>query len=132
MQIRQQGFTLIELLIVVAIISILSTIAYPSYQNYGLESRRTDAHVAILRIQLAQENWRVSHSSYTNDMTNAGLNVNTTSDESFYDLSISDSGQTGFKVTAKAKGVQANDTDCTSIVLTKSTSGELKSPTACW
>lgn len=132
MQIRQQGFTLIELLIVVAIIGILAAVAYPSYQNYGMESRRADAHVSILKIQLAQENWRVSHSSYTDNMTNVGLNLNTTSDEGFYDLKITDSGKTGYKITATAKGVQLNDTGCTSIVLTKNTTGEAKSPAACW
>ena len=36
----QRGFTLIEVMIVVAIVGILSAIAYPSYQEYVAKSRR--------------------------------------------------------------------------------------------
>ncbi len=39
----EKGFTLIEMLIVVAIIGILSAIAYPSYVDYIVRARRTDA-----------------------------------------------------------------------------------------
>lgn len=128
----EHGFTLIELLIVVAIIGILAVVAYPSYQNHTFESRRADAYTAILRIQLAEENWRASHSSYTADLTSAGLNTSTSSSEGYYTLSVSGTSATGYKITATAQGSQANDSLCTKIELTKAAAGETKSPASCW
>ncbi|KRG69155.1 type IV pilin protein [Pseudoxanthomonas dokdonensis] len=43
----QSGFTLLELMIVVAIVAILSTIAYASYQDQIVRSRRAAAAVCL-------------------------------------------------------------------------------------
>jgi len=45
---RQRGVTIIELMIVVAVIAIISAIAYPSFTNYGLSAKRADAKAALL------------------------------------------------------------------------------------
>ena len=127
-KIKEKGFTLIEMLIVIAIIGILATVAYPSYQSYAFESRRADAHTSILRIQLAQENWRASHPKYA---TGEELNISEDSSEGFYTLSVSGASATGYKITANATGAQTGDTDCKKIELTKSASGESRTD-GCW
>lgn len=45
-----QGFTLVEMLIVVAIIGILSTIAYPSYIHYIERGYQSQAHAELVII----------------------------------------------------------------------------------
>lgn len=49
MKIRQQGLTLIELMIVVVVLAILATIAYPSYQHLIRQTR-----LANVRTELVQ------------------------------------------------------------------------------
>lgn len=48
----RSGFTLIELMIVVAVIGILASIAYPSYEDYIRRARRVDAQGIMMDIQL--------------------------------------------------------------------------------
>ncbi len=48
---KQPGFTLIEVMIVVAIVGILSVIAYPSYTEYIRRGHRADARAGLLQAQ---------------------------------------------------------------------------------
>src|SRR5205823_309417 len=49
------GFTLIELMVVVAIATILFSIAIPSYMTYIRQSRRTEAKTAVLELAGREE-----------------------------------------------------------------------------
>ena len=50
-----RGFTLIEVMIVVAIVAILSAVAYPSYQEYVRRGARAEARAAMLKMAQYQE-----------------------------------------------------------------------------
>lgn len=52
---KQNGFTLIELMIVVAIVGVIAGIAYPSYQDSLVKSRRADAKAALLELSVFME-----------------------------------------------------------------------------
>lgn len=47
----QKGFTLIELMIVVAIVGVLTAVAYPSYAEHVRRGHRADARAGLLQAQ---------------------------------------------------------------------------------
>ena len=57
MKIRERGFTLIELMTVVVVISLLVTIAYPSYQEHVRKGNRAEGKGALLRAAQLEERY---------------------------------------------------------------------------
>jgi type IV pilus assembly protein PilE len=54
-QTQSPGFTLVELMITVVIIGIIAAVAYPSYTKHMVQTRRSDAQIALTRIAAQQE-----------------------------------------------------------------------------
>nr|WP_227669470.1 type IV pilin protein [Psychrobacter sp. NG254] len=76
MKIRQQkGFTLIELMIVLAIIGVLAAIAYPSYQQYIIKSKRADMMSEMHNIASEVQNRKLAQGRYAG-MVVTDLTVN--------------------------------------------------------
>ena len=58
------GFTLIELMITVAIVAILASVAYPSYQQYVIRSNRSEAQQVMLDIANREEEFLLNNRRY--------------------------------------------------------------------
>jgi type IV pilus assembly protein PilE len=67
-----RGFTLIELMIAVAVIGILAAIAYPSYTQHVLKSRRAEAKAALLDLAARQERYFSINNRYANAPSELG------------------------------------------------------------
>lgn len=59
-----RGFTLIELMITVAVVAILSAVAYPSYRDYVLRGKITEAHSSLSELRLRAEKWFADNRTY--------------------------------------------------------------------
>jgi type IV pilus assembly protein PilE len=141
-----QGFTLIELLVTLVIIGLLTTVAYPSYQNSVRKTRRSDAITAALAIQVAQEKFRANCPFYAQTLgasnvcgANAGastVQAAATSREGFYAMTIAAASATGnaYTIVATPQGEQAADSTCSpmSLIFSTSSPNGQKSPAACW
>lgn len=110
-----RGFTVIETMIAMAVAGILSSLAYPAYQSVVHKTRRSDAQVALLQVQMAQERHRSNHTGYG---TLAEIGIAAESPSGHYTLTIVDPTESGFAVHAAATGSQHGDARCRHMRLT--------------
>ncbi|TEU29426.1 type IV pilin protein [Alkanindiges illinoisensis] len=64
------GFTLIEVMIVVAIIGVISAIAYPSYKQHVIRGKRLDAQSEMLQIAQMMESYKLRKGTFANATVN--------------------------------------------------------------
>jgi len=99
---KSGGFTLIELMIVVAVVGILATIALPSYNQYVVRGKMTEAYSNLLAMRVQSEQWFQDHRTY------AGMPCSTTNAR-YFTYACSNLSATTY--TIAATGVAATDVD---------------------
>src|SRR6218665_2557485 len=119
----QSGFTLIELMIVVAIIGVVSGLAYPSFKEQLAKSRRADAKAILVGAQqwmerFYTENFRYDRNSAEVRVTDATqfpsrFSVSPTTGSVLYDIAVvvEDGKRDKYSVTAtrRAGSAMIND-----------------------
>ena len=103
-----QGFTLIELMIVVAVVGILSAIAYPSYTEYVRRGHRADARAGLLQAQQWLERAATATGTYPTNLPSA---LTWTADNTKrYNIAFQAGNTTAaYVLTATPKGAQTGD-----------------------
>ncbi|MFZ7318559.1 type IV pilin protein [Comamonas jiangduensis] len=144
MQRKQNGFTLIELMIVVAIIGILSAVAYPSYTEYIMRGHRADARAGLLQAQMWLERAATATGVYPTNANPAPVlpaALSWANDGSKrYTISLSASTETSYTLTAAPKTGSAQAYDkCGTLTLTNTgtqgaslPTGSSMSAAECW
>lgn len=107
---KQLGFTLMEVMIVVAIVAIIAAIAIPSYQNYVIRTKRSDAMGVLISASSAVERYKANNNySYTGADTAGVIPSQVPADggTAYYNLNLAvDADGTGYTITASPTGSQ--------------------------
>ena len=96
----RRGFSLLEVMIVVVIIGILATLAYPSLEGYLQRSKQTEAKVGLSAVYTAQKIYFAINQTYADSLSNLDVQLET-GGSSRYSITLTGSSSS---FTATAKG----------------------------
>lgn len=131
-----RGFSLMELMIAVAVMAILTVIAYPSYNNYIASAKRAEAKAALLEAAQYLERQFTAEGNYDGgNLASAGLaTLPKEGGEAYYNLALNASGGR-YTLTAIPTGSMNGD-PCGLLTLDQSgqqgVSGATMTAAECW
>lgn len=116
---QYQGLNLLELLIVIAIIAILATMVYPNYLKFQLETKRADAHVALVTMYNTIQNFLATSNTATLQASDLATlyTLPTTSKHGYYSINVAINSP-NYTITATAvSSQQLKDTNCIYLII---------------
>src|SRR5690349_14325037 len=108
---RQPGFTLVELLVTLVVISILLSIAFPSYRQYVIRGKRTAAQAAMMDIANREQQFLLANRAYADKATleaNGYLLPAELTDSYSWDVVPGDGASPSYVITFTSIGGQAS------------------------
>lgn len=130
------GFTLIEVMIVVAIVAILSAVAYPAYQDYVIRSNVPNATSNLATYQNKMEQYFQDQHVY---QSNGACAIAVPTGVSYFTFTCTSSDTLHFTITAAGTGTMTGfsytldqDGTRTSTITSSTRSNWNGSQTACW
>jgi type IV pilus assembly protein PilE len=108
----QHGFTLTELLITVMIVSILLSMAVPSYRQYVIRSKRTAAQAVMMDMANREQQFLLANRAYADKATleaNGYVMPADVSENYAWDVAPGTGASPSFTITFTATGGQAPD-----------------------
>ncbi len=132
---RRQGFTLIELMVAVAVVSILSAVALPSYRDYVTRGQIPQATSRLAIRQATMERFFQDNRAY--DAPGSTGCAAESPDNAYFDFSCSTQTADAYLLVATGKGSMAGfayTVDQNDVKHTTSVPGgwSLPSPNNCW
>lgn len=108
---KRRGFSLIELMVVIVIVGILASIAFPSYVNQVTATKRSDGQITLLNNAQALERCFTEFNSYLN----ANCTFDATTPNGHYAITVARAATT-FTFTATPNASQT-DPLCANLTL---------------
>lgn len=110
---RQIGFTLLDALVTIAIVAILTAVAFPSYEAMAKQGRRSDGMAVLQEVMQQQERFFLNNMTYSTDLTALGYAANPliTEDELYSVAAAACGGGIArcVQLTATPRGAHAGD-----------------------
>ncbi|MEM9690421.1 MAG: type IV pilin protein, partial [Pseudomonadota bacterium] len=121
-------------MIVLVIVGIITSLAYPQYLEYSARAKRAEAKAALLALVLDQERFYLNASTFTNDLTDLGYSAGSDwpTRTGAYRVNVTAADASNFTATATYQGADSEKDKCLTFTITADGAETSAPNTNCW